>query len=394
MEAQPNTTEVKIRRIFHRDKFRLGLFFPYNNALVQRFRAIDARYSATYKCWYVTDEEGMLQKIKNAAKGIAYTDWTKLNEMLSKEALKVYMKSVNLPTYVDRENLVHLDRFKLMLKSRGMSENSIATYGNVITKLIKYSADVDISKVDVAYLRKFLARECYDRKFSAAYHRQIIAALCKFYNGYLEATFDVKEVLPAPSKSRTLPTVLSEEEVIRLLAAIKNMKHRVAIAMLYACGLRIGELLNLKVSHIDFDRMQLRVVNGKGRKDRMVNMAASMLPLLRNYLTTYQPAEYLLNGQSDVKYSPESVRSVIKRARHEAGISKTVTPHTLRHSYATHMMDSGVGLRHIQVLLGHSRPETTMIYTHISKEQLGQVESPLDKLVRGLNHNKNIIENQ
>src|SRR5690606_17853514 len=106
-----------------------------------------------------------------------------------------------------------------------------------------------------------------------------------------------------------------------------------------SCGLRISELLNLEVSHIDFDRLQVRVVNAKGRKDRMVNLAKSMVPLLRNYLTTYNPAKYLLNGQNDVKYSDVSVRSVIKRARHEAGISKKVTPHTLRHSYATHMMD-------------------------------------------------------
>lgn len=175
-----------------------------------------------------------------------------------------------------------------------------------------------------------------------------------------------------------LPSVLSKEEVIDLLRATHNLKHRTILALLYSCGLRISEVLRLRLADIDLDRRQLVIYQAKGRKDRYVVLAESTIPLLLNYVSSYKPKGYLFQGSKGGVYSTTSIRAFLKRSCKRAGIRKRVTPHTLRHSYATHLVEDGVNLRLIQELLGHSKPETTMIYTHVAKKDLLAVRSPLD----------------
>ena len=184
-----------------------------------------------------------------------------------------------------------------------------------------------------------------------------------------------------PKKDRKLPVVLSPEEIMTLLQVTKNLKHRTVIAMLYGSGLRIGELVDLKLSCFDFDRRLIHVRNSKGRKDRYTSIAESCIPLLQNYYGTYRPKEYLIENPKGGKYGPGSIRSFLKRSCELAGITKKVTPHTLRHSYATHLLENGTDLRYIQELLGHSRPETTMVYTHVRRKDLQAIRSPLDNLM-------------
>ena len=154
--------------------------------------------------------------------------------------------------------------------------------------------------------------------------------------------------------------------------------------MLYSSGLRIGEVTGLLLKNIDILRKQIKVEGGKGRKDRFVVLATSYLPLLHNYLTTFKPALYFIEGPTGKKYSESSIRKFLFKSVQKAGISKKVTPHTLRHSYATHLLENGVGLRHIQELLGHAKPETTMIYTHVAKKDLLDIQSPLDTILLSL----------
>jgi len=225
---------------------------------------------------------------------------------------------------------------------------------------------------------------CVKRKYSVSTHRQVISAIKQFKKFVPNCKID-DLTLERPRKSLFLPTVLSQKEIINLIQHTKNLKHRAVLTLIYASGLRIGELLSLELRDIDIDRRQIFVRNGKGRKDRYVILADSYIPLLRNYLATYVPkrffAEGINNGQ---KYSSTSIRKFLKKSCSHAGIIKKVIPHTLRHSYATHLLEFGVDLRYIQELLGHSRPETTMIYTHVTKKSLLNIESPLDKLVKGL----------
>ena len=160
-------------------------------------------------------------------------------------------------------------------------------------------------------------------------------------------------------------------------------------ALLYSSGLRVGEVTGLQLSHIDIGRNQLKVVSGKGRKDRFVILAKTFLPLLNNYLSTYKPHFYFIEGPNRKRYSESSIRKFLYNSVVLAGIKKHVTPHTLRHSYATHLLENGVSLRHIQELLGHSKPETTMIYTHVAKKDLLEIQSPLDTILLSLNKNAN-----
>ena len=146
--------------------------------------------------------------------------------------------------------------------------------------------------------------------------------------------------------------------------------------LLYSSGLRIGEVTSLLLKNIDILRRQIKVEGGKGRKDRFVVLANTFLPLLQNYLSTFKPAFYFVEGTEGKKYSQSSIRKFLFKSVQKAGISKKVTPHTLRHSYATHLLENGVGLRHIQELLGHAKPETTMIYTHVAKKRFTGYTEP------------------
>ncbi len=192
----------------------------------------------------------------------------------------------------------------------------------------------------------------------------------------------MKIVLERPRKERKLPTVLSPEEVMRIFSKIKNLKHRSIMLLIYSCGLRISECVNLKISDIDSGRMCIHLRAAKGKKDRLVPLPKQMLGVLRTYYKDYLPKEYLFEGQAQhgirSKYSTSSIRAVLGRATRAAGIKKHVTPHTLRHSYATHMLENGIGLRTIQQLLGHNSSKTTEIYTHVSINHILQTANPLD----------------
>ena len=224
------------------------------------------------------------------------------------------------------------------------------------------------------------------RNYAISTHRQVISAIKQFKYFAPKCSID-NLTLDMPGKSRFLPTVLSKEEVINLLRCTRNLKHRAILAILYASGLRIGELINLRLRDLDVDRRQIAIKGGKGRKDRYVIMAESFIPLLNNYLNTYMPEKYFAEGLRGRKYTPGSVRNFLKRSCELAGIKKKVTPHTLRHSYATHLLEFGVDVRYIQELLGHSSTKTTMIYTHVTKKSLLQIESPLDKVIQGMTAN-------
>jgi integrase/recombinase XerD len=185
-------------------------------------------------------------------------------------------------------------------------------------------------------------------------------------------------VLERPKKSRKLPSVLSQEEVLKIISSTQNLKHRAILVLIYSCGLRISELVNLELTDFHIQRKQLVIKNGKGRKDRYVSLADSFIPLLSNYYHSYKPKFYFVEGQKGGKYSTESVRQFLKKSCVKANIKKTVTPHTLRHSYATHLLENGVDIRYIQSLLGHAKPETTMIYTHVRRKDLMEIQNPLD----------------
>lgn len=178
-----------------------------------------------------------------------------------------------------------------------------------------------------------------------------------------------------------MPNVLSKQEVKLILDVPKNIKHRTMLSLIYACGLRRSELINLKISNIDSKRNIISIIQSKGKKDRIIPLPKSILLMLREYYKAYKPKYWLFEGQKvDSQYSPQSLQAVLKQAIARANIKKPVTLHWLRHSYATHLLENGVDLRYIQELLGHSSSKTTEIYTHVSRKSLQAIKSPFDDL--------------
>ncbi|MBC7571077.1 MAG: tyrosine-type recombinase/integrase [Spirosoma sp.] len=191
--------------------------------------------------------------------------------------------------------------------------------------------------------------------------------------------------LQRPAKERQLPVVLNSDEITRIFAQLKNLKHRTVLMLIYSAGLRISEAINLKIKDIDSERMQIRVEQSKGKKDRYTLLSQKALLLLRNYYQEYKPVNYLFEGQDSPTYLAKSIQLILKRACEQAGIKKHVTVHTLRHSFATgpthrHLLENGTDLRYIQLLLGHESSKTTEIYTHLTTKGFDQIKSPLDEL--------------
>ena len=184
-----------------------------------------------------------------------------------------------------------------------------------------------------------------------------------------------------PRREHKLPNVLSKEEVAAILHVLPNQKHRTMLSLIYACGLRRGELLNLKPENIDSKRHLLIILKAKGKKDRVVPISDKVITMLREYYKIYKPKIWLFEGQSTAEqYSESSLQEVLKNAIQKAGIKKPVTLHWLRHSYATHLLEAGTDLRYIQELLGHKSSKTTEIYTHVSEKSLQKISSPFDNL--------------
>ena len=187
--------------------------------------------------------------------------------------------------------------------------------------------------------------------------------------------------LERPKKIQQLPQVLSMQEIKLILSNTNNSKHEAMLTTIYSGGLRVGEMINLKIKDIDSDGMRIWIREGKGVKDRLTVLSPKLLDLLRVYFRKYRPEEYLFEGPEGGMYSASSVRKVLQKAVLRAGIRKKVVPHTLRHSFATHLLENGTNLRYIQSLLGHNNPKTTEIYTHVSSKSLNEVKSPLDLIL-------------
>jgi len=236
-------------------------------------------------------------------------------------------------------------------------------------------------KLGPEHIRQYQAYLFQSKKLSSASVSQYVSALRFLYVKTLRRHF-LTEYIPFPKSPRRLPVVLSSEEVTRLIDAARNLYHRTLLMTLYSTAVRRSELCRLKVSDIDSQRMMIRI-HGKGRRDRDVPLSLKLLETLRLYWRWRKPKTYLFPGRgqrADVPISANTVWLACRQAAQRAGIGKRLSPHSLRHSCATHLLDAGADLRTIQVLLGHSRLEHTLVYLHLSHKHLQAVPNPLDSL--------------
>ena len=303
--------------------------------------------------------------------------------MQSKTSVKLHQSKTSKNRQLNTENRSLLNGFYRYLQGKRYSKSTVNTYTYLVADLVEFYNDKPTDQLSNRDVEIFVEQTILKKSYAISTHRQFISALKHFCIYYPKCHIeDLK--LRYPKKSKKLPVVLSQQEMIKLLQVTKNLKHRAILALIYSAGLRVSELINLELSQISIDRKQLVVKSGKGRKDRYIVLAESFLPLLKNYFMTYQPRRYFAEGPQHQKYSASSIRKFLYRSCQQAKIYKRVTPHTLRHSYATHLLENGIGLRYIQELLGHSKPETTMVYTHVARKDLLEIRSPLDIAVSEL----------
>lgn len=333
------------------DKKIVCLHFANNPLFSAYIKQHNGRWSKPHNCWYVPSSKRGLTKLVHAlaqASGIN----------LEKLELMAMVRQLDLKSY---------------------SSNTIRLYRNAFSLFLDYiypRAAGDTSKKEIEDYLLFLAKQ---QHYSETAIHTVVNAL-KFYLEQVLHRPREFYTLQRPKKALKNPTVFSESEITKIIQAISNPKHRAMIMIGYAAGLRVSEIVNLKIKDIDSERMVIYIRNAKGKKDRQVSLSETLLPFLRSYYIKYKPKGYLFEGQQGGAYSTRSLQLILKEAKQKAGVKKQGSMHALRHSFATHLLEGGTDLTLIQKLLGHNDIKTTLRYTHVSKTLLQKVQSPLDKL--------------
>lgn len=375
---------VVIKRMTHNGESRLILKFNYDPELINLTKQIEgAQWSYSNKCWHVPDSSDMLSRIFKLFKGVAYLDYSDMKSkslLVPATAKKERVSPRDLTGILVAEEEEAIKSFRRWMYHRRYSPLTMRTYtASLITflKFIKPKVALEVGEEDIVY---FVSEYILSNGMSYSYQNQTVSALKLFYGEVYKTKLDI-EKLDRPRREHKLPNVLGRGEVESILKAPLNLKHRTMLVMIYGCGLRRGELLNLEHRHVDQERKLLIIKQAKGMKDRVVPLSDKMLARIREYREAYKPAVWLFEGQGKGnKYSEASLQEVFKQALKKSGIDKPATLHWLRHSFATHLLESGTDLRYIQELLGHRSSRTTEIYTHVSISSIQNIRSPYDEL--------------
>jgi integrase/recombinase XerD len=344
--------EAKI--ITHRGNKRIAVYFEKNAEWIARIKQVEgSRWSQTLGVWHLPDT------LENRIR------------------FKLPPLSNTIPS---SEGIAQIEKFKQWMRSKRYSESTVTTYSDALKSFLVFYRDksiIDITNEDViVYNNEHILKN----NLSASYQNQVTNAIKLFFQTIRDTKMLVDKI-HRPKNAKVLPNVLSKEEIKLILNAHANIKHKMMLSLIYSCGLRCGELLALQLVHIDSKRNLVLIKNAKGKKDRIAPLSPKILGMLREYYTSFRPSNYLFEGTIPGEpYSEKSLQSVLKQALKKAGIKKPVSLHWLRHSFATHLLESGTDLRYIQELLGHSSSKTTEIYTHVSTKSIQQIKSPFDDL--------------
>ena len=270
---------------------------------------------------------------------------------------------------------------KLMqqFKLKRCSPNTVNTYCSVFMRYLRFCKREGFGLDDPSSVNTYLLHSIDNRNISISFQNMTINAVKFYFKNVLGKELEAPHI-QRPRKEKKLPEVFSEQEVALILKQPENLKHRTILYTIYSAGLRRSEALNLKIGDIDSGRNCIVIRAAKGKKDRLTLLSKKNLALLREYYTVYRPKHYLFEGVNGGQYSVTSLRKIFYRAPKASGIKKEASLHTLRHSFATHLLEQGTDIRYIQSLLGHTSPRTTQIYTHITTKGFNNITSPLDNL--------------
>lgn len=343
----------------HKNKNVIWVSFPYSPETKNQFKLKfpSAKWSQSNKKWHLPDLPAVRLQLNLPPQN-------KIPNYLKK------IHPINHQAFLDYHHALQLKCY---------SPNTIRSYCSEFIHLLSLIKDTHVNLLTPIRLKNYFlycintlqtTEQSINSKINAIkfYFEQVLHQPKMFFD------------IPRPKKPIRLPQLLNKSEIKQLFQTVTNQKHLLILQLTYGMGLRVSEIINLKIEHIDSTRMQVLIACAKGKKDRYVNLPKSTLPLLRSYYLQYQPQTWLFNGQYGGQYTSSSIQKVFKRALRKANINKNIGIHSLRHSYATHLLESGADLRFIQELLGHHSIKTTQIYTHVSIQSKNNITSPLDLL--------------
>lgn len=371
-----NKPEIKLDYDHHRNQKVVLIRFDYNLELIEQVKMLPGRrWSQTKRCWYIPADNFHLDTFADKISGIADIDSSNIKEnnisTISTGRIKKSF-STKLPKgYLET------------LEQKRYAKSTIKTYTTYFRQFVDYFSGQSLEEVNVEQINDYLLKLIHEESMSSSKQNQYINAIKFYYEKVLGREKQYYKVV-RPKKEYKLPDVLSKEEIASMIKSTKNLKHKSLIVLIYSCGLRRSEAINLKLIDIDSKRMLVKIRGGKGSKDRYVQLAGGTLIELRKYFKEYKPLEWLFTGQKGGQYSAESIENVVKQAAQRARIKKNVYPHILRHSFATHHLEQGTDLRYIQEWLGHNSSKTTERYTHVSQTDFRRFRNPLDDIMDAL----------
>lgn len=347
--------------IEHNSTSRIAVYFDKNVELIQRIKKLNgARWSKTLGAWHLPDV-------------VAYRIQFKLNLkndlFLGKEVL----------SKIHTNNQPALQRFIETLELKAYSKSTIITYRNEFAQLLFALKSKEVDSCDAEKIRSYFLYCIHTLNLSENTLHSRLNAI-KFYFEQVLHNDKIFFEIPRPQKPSKLPKTINAEDIKQLFEVTTNIKHNTMLKLCYGMGLRVSEIIAIKIIDIDSKNMQVFIERAKGKKDRYANLPESILQQLRTYFKEYKPKKYLFEGQYGGQYTTRSIQQVFSNALDKAKINKKVGIHSLRHSFATHLLEQGTDIRFIQELLGHNDIKTTLIYTQVSNKSIQNIISPLDKL--------------
>ena len=347
---------IKTKTLHINNVKRVAFIFEYNRKIINLIKTIDGRkWSATKKFWHIPFKENYPKILNNHFKG-------KLRFIENKKESKFP------PEYLET------------LKLKNYSQATIKTYKLHFQRFLKHFPGTELKDITKEQIRKYILYLVQEKNYSSSAQNQAVSAI-KFYFEKILGRETKKYYFEMPrNEERKLPVVLSKKEVKLFFSKIDNKKTLAIFKTIYSSGLRLSELINLRISDLDSERMLINIRGGKGMKDRLTILSKDLLTILRSYFSKYKPKTWLFETSSNRQYSARAIQKMFHETFDRTGINKKATVHTLRHSFATHLLENGEDIRKIQRLLGHKNLKTTEIYTHITAKGLQRIKSPFDSL--------------
>ena len=350
----------------------LKVYFSYNREIMKQIKKIPyCQWNHDENCWSVPYSERFIAEIKQIAAGNGLK--LQLREE-TKQGIKPRTSRYDIKNYRTCP-----PNYLAKLRELRYSKHTLNTYKHMFEEFINHFPDSEPEDITDEMITGFLRYLVDERNVSGSYQNQSINSIKFYYEKVLRGQRKIY-LIDRPREAKYLPEVLSQNEIKLILKNTDNLKHKAIIMTIYSAGLRVSEAINLKLKDIDSQRMQIRVEQAKGKKDRYTLLSVKTLEILRKYVAEYKPKVWLFEGADGKEYSRRSIGELLHKAVQKAGIKKRVTVHTLRHSFATHLLEAGTDLRYIQNLLGHQNTKTTEIYTHITTKGFDQIVSPMDQL--------------